>query len=130
MSHVAEDHSQKLASIRQRADSHQPRTCTSTSPRPRQPSEVDHLAPQAVISAYLRSSYNGDDADRPRRFSSAAEAYDAPSSSHHKPPGEMRQISGNFNAPTKIEVERQRSHRKRSRGMGKLKDAVKALVRA
>jgi len=42
----------------------------------------------------------------------------------------MRRISGNFNAPTEIEVERQKDHKKRSRGMGKLKNAVRDLVRA
>ncbi|EUC32277.1 hypothetical protein COCCADRAFT_99053 [Bipolaris zeicola 26-R-13] len=55
---------------------------------------------------------------RPERLSSAGSYYTA-SSSHYKSQGEMRSISGNFNAPTEIEVERQRSHSKRSRGMGK-----------
>jgi hypothetical protein len=114
------------SSTRKRAESDQSQTTISS--RVLSPLEIEQLPQQALISAYLRSSYHGDNADRPGRYSSAG-CY-VPSSSHPSSQGEMRRISGNFNAPTEIEVERQRSHTKRSRGMGKLKDAVKGLVRA
>ncbi|RAR07963.1 hypothetical protein DDE82_002626 [Stemphylium lycopersici] len=116
---VAEDPHQRLSpcapTTRKRADSHQPQTTTTSSPRVRSSSDVDQLPQQALISAYLRSSYQGDDRDRPRRFSSAAEHNHPPAPPHHNSQGEMRRISGNFNAPTEIEVERQKDHKKRSR---------------
>lgn len=136
MGDIAEDHNQRLSpcvpTTRKRADSHQPQTTITSSPPPRvrSSSDVDQLPQQALISAYLRSSYQGDDWDRPRRFSSAAVHNHLPASPHHNSQGEMRRISGNFNAPTEIEVERQKDHKKRSRGIGKLKNAVRGLVRA
>jgi hypothetical protein len=41
----------------------------------------------------------------------------------------MRRISGNFNAPTAMELERQKDYKRSSRGLGKLKNAVRGLVR-
>lgn len=131
MSDIPEDPSQRLASSmpssRKRADSHQPRI--STPPHARRSSDEEQLSQQAVISAYLRSSCSDDDAGRPRRFSSA-EHYYSPSPAHHNSQGEIRRISGNFNAPTHMELERQKDYKRSSRGLGKLKNAVRGLVRA
>jgi hypothetical protein len=41
----------------------------------------------------------------------------------------MRRISGNFNAPTDMEIERHKDFKRSSR-VGKLKNAVRGLVRA
>jgi hypothetical protein len=59
----------------------------------------------------LRPSYEYD--ERPRRFSSAD--YES-------------RLSGNFNAPTEIELERERENRKSLKGVEKLKSKVKRLV--
>jgi hypothetical protein len=131
MSDIPEDPNQRSASFtpssRKRADSHQPRT--STAQHTRRSSDEEQLSQQAVISAYLRSSYSDDDAGRPRRFSSAEHHY-SPSPAHYNSQGEMRRISGNFNAPTVMELERQKDYKRSSRGLGKLKNAVRGLVRA
>ncbi|KAI4959125.1 hypothetical protein J4E86_002846 [Alternaria arbusti] len=130
MSDIPEDPNQRSAlfmpSSRKRADSHQPRTTLHHTPRS---SDDEQLSQQAVISAYLRSSYSDDDTGRPRRFSSA-EPYYSPSPAHHNPKSEISRISGNFNAPTAMELERHKSHKRSSRGLGKLKNAVRGLVRA
>ncbi|USP73912.1 uncharacterized protein yc1106_01186 [Curvularia clavata] len=114
------------SSRRKSAEPHQPLPNQS---RALSPLEIEQLPQQAFVSAYLRSSYHGENVDHQGRLSSSPESYYTPSSSQHHPPSEIRRISGNFNAPTEIEVERQRSQSRRSRGMGKIKDAVKDLIR-
>jgi len=129
MSDIPEDPNQRTAAMsssRKRAESHQPQTLTP--PYAQRSSDEGQLSQQAVISAYLRSSYSDDDTGRPRRFSSA-EHYYSPSPAHHNSQGQIRRISGNFNAPTDMELERQNDFKKSSRGLGKLKNAVRGLVR-
>ncbi|RMZ71636.1 hypothetical protein GMOD_00006774 [Pyrenophora seminiperda CCB06] len=113
-----------MPASRKRADSHQ--TQTSTPLRTQQ--SLDSRQ-QAVISAYLRSSCIDDDAPSPNRLSSAEHNY-TPSSAHHTLQGEIRRISGNFNAPTHVELERHKDHKKGARGIRKLKKAIRGLVRA
>jgi hypothetical protein len=131
MSDIPEDPNQRSASSmpssRKRADSHQPRT--STAPHARRSSDESQSSQQAVISAYLRSSYSDDDAGRPRRFSSA-EHYYSPSPAQHNSHGEIRSISGNFNAPTAMELERHKDQKRSWRGLGKFKNAVRGIVKA
>ncbi|KAA8615655.1 hypothetical protein PtrSN002B_002553 [Pyrenophora tritici-repentis] len=115
---------QDMPSSRKRADSHQ--THISTPPRALQSSDSRQ---QAVISAYLRSSYNDDDARSPNRLSSAEHQY-TPSSAHHSQQGAIRRISGNFNAPTDIELERHKDHKKGARAIRKLKNTIKGLAKA
>jgi hypothetical protein len=131
MSDISEDSDQQYpssaSSSRKRAESLHPPTPT---PHARRSSEVEQQPPQAVISAYLRSSYYDDDAAaRPRTFSRAEHDF-SPSPTHHSSQREIRRLSGNFNAPTHIEVERHRDYKRSSRGMGKLKSAVRGLLRA
>lgn len=129
VSDIPEDPNQRTAAMsssRKRAESHQPQTLTP--PYAQRSSDEGQLSQQAVISAYLRSSYSDDDTGRPRRFSSA-EHYYSPSPAHHNSQGQIRRISGNFNAPTDMELERQKDFKKSSRGLGKLKNAVRGLVR-
>jgi hypothetical protein len=117
MSNIPEDPSNHYASItqRKRADSHQP---NPLSPRSRRSVDAEQIHPSA-ISAHLRSSYDYD--DRPRRLSSADYA---------SPYGEVRRLSGNFNAPTHVELEREKEHRKALTSVEKLRSKVKRLVRA
>ncbi|CAE7215376.1 hypothetical protein CFE70_009911 [Pyrenophora teres f. teres 0-1] len=115
---------QDMPSSRKRADSHQTHMLTPL--HARQSSDSRH---QAVISAYLRSPYNDDDARSPNRLSSAEHQY-TPSSAHHTQQGEIRRISGNFNAPTDIELERHKDHKKGARAMRKLKKAIRSLANA
>ena len=110
---------------RRRADSLQP---AASPPRSRSRRSTDVEAPlhPAAISAHLRSSdYHH---ERPRRFSSA-EQYSLLSPARSGS-GEIRRLSGNFNAPTPIELERHKDHSRRARGMGKLRSAVKGWVKA
>jgi len=116
--------SQNMSSPRKRTNSHQAQILTP--PRARQ---SVNSSQQAVISAYLRCSYNDDDVQSPIRLSSP-EHRSTPPSAHHTSQGEIRRISGNFNAPTHIELERHNDHKKGARAMGKLKSAIRGLVRA
>lgn len=117
MSDIPEDpiNCHKSKTSRKRADSHQPK---SISPQSRRSVDVEQIHP-SVISAHLRSSYDFD--ERPRRLSSA---------DHASPYGEVRRLSGNFNAPTHVELEREREHRKSLTSVEKLRSKVKRLVRA
>jgi hypothetical protein len=130
MSDIAEDPNQQYPAYtipsRKRADSLHSQTPT---PRVRRSADVEEQPRQAIISAYIRSSYYDDDVDRPRRFSSA-EHYHSPCPPHHNSQGEVRRLSGNFNAPTHIELERYRDHKRSSRSIGKLKNTVRSLLRA
>jgi hypothetical protein len=69
MGDIAEDSNQEHPSYkpssRKCADSLHPRN--PTPPRARR-SDVEQQSQQALISAYLRSSYYDDEAERPRRF--------------------------------------------------------------
>jgi hypothetical protein len=128
--HSDQQYPSRASSSRKRADPHHP--WTPTPPHVRRSSDVEQQPPQVVISAYLRSSYYDDDDDaaaRSRRFSSA-EHYYSPPPTHHNSQGEIRRLSANFNAPTQIEVERHRDCERSLRGTGKLKSAVRGLVRA
>jgi hypothetical protein len=131
LSDIAEYPNQPLSisksTSRRRADSLQPRA--SSPPYPRRSANIELSSKQAVISAYLRSSYHDDDGELPRRFSSAEYDY-SPSAAHHNSQPEIRRLSGNFNAPTNVELERHQSHKRTSWGMSKLKSAVRGLVRA
>jgi len=54
----------------------------------------------------------------------------SPSQSHSQGhQGGIRRLSGNFNAPTHVELERYKDNNKGSRGISGLKNAVKRLVR-
>ncbi|OAL49550.1 hypothetical protein IQ07DRAFT_680764 [Pyrenochaeta sp. DS3sAY3a] len=65
-----------------------------------------------------------------RRFSSAEE-YNSPwRSPMQASQPEIRRLSGNFNAPTCVELERHKDYRRRSKGMDKIKNAVRGWVRA
>ena len=129
MGDIAEESQSQPLTSHKRADSLQPRT--STSPQPRRSSDIEHLVHPAAISAHLRSSHTHDDAQRPRRYSSAEHHASWPPPMHAHSVPEIRRLSGNFNAPTHVEVERHDEHnRKRSlSGIGKLKSAVKGLMR-
>lgn len=70
-----------------------------------------HQPPSSADQTHLRPSYEYD--ERTRRFSSADYGF---------------RLSGNFNAPTEIELERERENRKSLKGVEKLRNKVKRLV--
>ncbi|KAF1836964.1 hypothetical protein BDW02DRAFT_196407 [Decorospora gaudefroyi] len=114
--------------LRKRADSLHPRT--PTPPYARRSLDTEQQPHQSVISAYLRSSYYDETGPGEHSRFSSAEHHHSPSPARHSSQGEIRRLSGNFNAPTDIELERHRDHKRNSRSMGKLKNAVRGLVRA
>ncbi|KAH4072104.1 hypothetical protein HBI23_062900 [Parastagonospora nodorum] len=71
-----------------------------------------HQPPSHADQAHLRPSYDYDE-QRPRRFSSADYG---------------SRLSENFNAPTEIELEREKENRKSLKGVEKLRSKVKRLV--
>jgi len=70
-----------------------------------------HQPPSSADQTQLRPSYEYD--ERPRRFSSADYG---------------SRLSGNFNSPTEIELEREKENRKSLKGVERLKSKVKRLV--
>ena len=132
MSDIAEDPTQRTPSpkptSRRRADSLQ--APSSSPPQSRQSADVQQRPDQATISAYLRSSYYDDVTERPRRFSSAERYYSSSPPAHHSSQGDIGRLSGTFNAPTHVEVERHEDHKRSSRGVGRFKNAVRGLVKA
>jgi hypothetical protein len=101
MSAIPEDPSHQVSTkSRKRADSHQPRD-------------------ERVQPSYLQSSYGY---EQPRRFSSVD--YASPQQ------GEFRRLSGNFNAPTHVELEREREQRKGLKSVERLRGKVRAWVGA
>lgn len=124
MGDVPEDLNSETATRRKRADSHQPRSCHS-----HHSAEASHPALRNS-STYVRSSQDYD--EQPRRFSSTDTGYAynlSPQLSPSSPYSEVRRISGNFNAPTDVELERTREHRKSLKGVEKLRSKVKGWVR-
>ncbi|KAH8732498.1 hypothetical protein GQ44DRAFT_602537 [Phaeosphaeriaceae sp. PMI808] len=128
ISNVMQDNQPSTRS-RKRVDSHQP-SVTSPLRISVDASHTDHGRPN-TNSADLRSSQ--DYMDRPRRFSSTDFAYVGgqltPQLLPSTPQTEIRRLSGNFNAPTDIELERTRENRKSLKGVDKLRSKVKSLVR-
>lgn len=125
MGDVPANSSCKTSTRRTRADSHQPTSSYSQHSADASHPELDNSP------THLRASYNYD--ERPRRFSSADTGYAynlSPQLSPSSPCSEVRRISGNFNAPTEIELERTREHRKSMKGVEKLRSRVKGWVRA
>lgn len=64
-----------------------------------------------------------------RRFSSAEEYNPPRRSLMQASPCEIRRLSGNFNAPTHVELERHKDYRRRSKGVDKIKNAVRGWVK-
>jgi hypothetical protein len=71
----------------------------------------DERAHPSAISAHMHY-------EQPRRFSSVDYA------------GEIRRLSGNFNAPTHVELEREREQRKGLKSVERLRGKVRAWVGA
>jgi hypothetical protein len=111
-----------LTTSRKRADSHQP----SATPHAQQFTNATQTE-QSPTANIL-------DDERPRRFSSADFGYVgnrlSPQLSPTNPYGEVRRLSGNFNSPTHVELERTKEHRKSMKGVEKLRSRVKNWVRA
>jgi hypothetical protein len=132
MSDIAEDsHVQtSTTTSRKRADSHQPTSTTSPSLSPMYASYTEHFNPM-MTSAHSSSPQAYD--ERPRRFSSADYGYASsrlsPQLSPSNSQGEVRRLSGNFNAPTHVELERNKEHRKSLKGVERLRSKVKGWAR-
>ncbi|KAH9877209.1 hypothetical protein IAQ61_002572 [Plenodomus lingam] len=80
------------------------------------------------------SSYDGigDDGHEYRMRSSSSAAHYYRTSlftDRSEAQGELRRLSASFNSPTQVELERQKDHEKRVKGIGRLKDAVKGWAR-
>ncbi|KAH7077672.1 hypothetical protein BKA63DRAFT_489223 [Paraphoma chrysanthemicola] len=101
---------------------------TDSSPTP-SPQSID-ASPSSTSSTQCRSS---SDYDPPRRYSSADHRYAgnrlSPQLSPLHPQGELRRLSGNFNAPTHVELERERENRKSLKGIEKLRNKLRGLAR-
>jgi hypothetical protein len=126
MSDIPEEpHSYLAASkitSRKRADSHSP-PLTSTRITP----NTDTPAYSTTDSMHRQSL----DSDQYARRFSSAEEYNSPwRSPMQASQPEIRRLSGNFNAPTCVELERHKDYRRRSKGMDKIKNAVRGWVRA
>lgn len=114
---------------RKRADSHQP---SSTPPQLRRSivasySDQSHTS---AMSAQQGSSHDYD--DQPRRYSSAdpgdvGNRLSPQLSPYHY---DEPRLSGGFNAPTDLELERTIEHRKSLKGVERLRSKVKGWVRA
>lgn len=114
---------------RKRADSHQP---SSTPPQLRRStmasrSDQSHMS---TMSAQQRSSHDYD--ERPRRYSSADPGYVGHRLSPQLSPYRCDEprLTGTFNAPTDIELERTIEHRKSLKGVERLRSKVRGWVRA
>jgi len=129
MSNIPEDpHDQTSPISRKRADSHQPACYTSRSRRSDDASHTEHIH----SAAHTRSSSH--DYEQTRRYSGADYGYVGTRLSPQLPPsnpqGEIRRLSGNFNAPTHVELARNREHRKGLNGVEKLRSKVRGWVKA
>jgi hypothetical protein len=115
---------------RKRADSHQP---ASTPPQARQTINSSHAEyrQSPTTSTHSISSSNP---DGPRSYSRTDYEYAGttllPQLSPMSPYSEVRKLSGNWNAPTHVELERTRQHRKSLSSVEKLRNRVKGWVRA
>jgi hypothetical protein len=108
--------------LRKRADSHQP---LSRSQRNSDASQIQafdqsmHTLPQGH-------------AENPKQSSGASHEYGStlsPPCSPSSRSGEVRRLSTNWNAPTGVELERTREHRRSLNGMERLRSKVKGWVR-
>jgi len=129
MSDIPEDpHNQTSPTSRKRADSHQPACYASRSWRSDDASHTEHIH----SAAHTRSSSH--DYEQTRRYSGADYGYVGNRLSLQLPPsnpqGEIRRLSGNFNAPTHVELERDREHRRSLNGVEKLRSKVRGWVKA
>ncbi|KAF1842068.1 uncharacterized protein K460DRAFT_409499 [Cucurbitaria berberidis CBS 394.84] len=96
--------------------------------RSRRSTDVEAPVHPAAISAYyLRSS---DDYHERQRRVPSAEQYHSLSPVQSNRHREVGSLSGSFNAPTHVELERHKGHRKRAKGMHKLRSVVKAWIKA
>lgn len=125
MDDIPEEHGYLAASkitSRQRADSLSP------------PLTSFRMTPNRNTPAYPNADSlhrQSPDADQYARRFSSAEEYNSPwRSPMQASPPEIRRLSGNFNAPTHVELERHKDYRRRSKGMDKIKNAVRGWVRA
>jgi hypothetical protein len=117
---------------RKRADSHQP-ICTWTPPQARQSIDASHaeyrLSP--TTSTHPKSLYNQ---NGPWRLSNTDYGHSgntlSPQHSPSNPYSEVRGLSGNWNAPTHVELERTREHRKSLTSVEKLRSKVMGWMRA
>jgi hypothetical protein len=108
--------------MRKRTDSHQP---MSRSQRNSDASQNQAFDPSMHVSAQ-------DHDERPRHSSGAGHGYGSTLSPQFFPssaPGEVRRLSTNWNAPTGVELERTREHRRSLNGMERLRSKVKGWVR-
>ncbi|KAH7380157.1 hypothetical protein BKA66DRAFT_442472 [Pyrenochaeta sp. MPI-SDFR-AT-0127] len=113
---------------RRRADSLQP-TTSLHSARGCESPDVRASNCSAVSPARFESTNNDYSSERLRRFSSAEQYNTSPlaqSNSH----SETRRLSGNFNAPTHVELERCKDQKRGLRGMDKVKSTVRGWVKA
>jgi hypothetical protein len=121
---------QSPVTLRRRADSHQPAT---TRPQARQSVDASHdeYHQSSATSAHSDSTQSNNE---PTRGSSTDNGYAGnalpPQLSSSNPHGEVRGLSCNFNAPTHVELERTREHRKSLPSVEKMRSKVKGWVRA
>lgn len=129
MSDFPDSRYSKSTTSRKRADSHQP---SSTSPQSRRSITASHSdqSHAPAMSAQQRSSHDYD--DQPRRYSSADPGYVGARLSPQLSPYlyDEPRLSGAFNAPTDLELERTIEHRKSLKGVERLRSKVKGWVRA
>jgi hypothetical protein len=120
-----------LTASRKRADSHEPNATPPHAQRIIDATQTEH-SHAAKPHAYPSPWHDYD--ERPRRFSSADFGYVgsrlSPQLSSTNPHGEVRRLSGNFNSPTEVELERTKEHRRSLKGVEKLRSKVKDWVRA
>jgi hypothetical protein len=118
------------AASRKRADSHQP---TATPPQVRRSVDASHAEhrPSLTTSAHPESSYSQ---NGPGRLSNIDYEHSgntlSPQHSPINPYSEVRGLSGNWNAPTHVELERTRQHRKSLTSVEKLRSKVMGWIRA
>ncbi|KAH7400790.1 hypothetical protein DE146DRAFT_654008 [Phaeosphaeria sp. MPI-PUGE-AT-0046c] len=129
MSDIADSKNRISTKSRKRADSHQPSSKPSQmrSSNVASPTEQSH-AP--TMSTQQRFSEDYD--ERPRRYSSVDPGYVGNRLSPKLSPSYLyddSSLSGTFNSPTHVELERTIEHRKSLKGVERLRSKVKGWVR-
>ncbi|OAL00514.1 hypothetical protein IQ06DRAFT_145763 [Phaeosphaeriaceae sp. SRC1lsM3a] len=130
MSDIPDSNYQTSTQLRKRADSHQP---SLSSPQLRRSNMASHSEQShtSAMSAQQRSSHDYD--ERPRRYSSTDPGYVGHRLSPQLSPSYLYdepRLSGTFNSPTHVELERSIEHRKSLKGVERLRSKVKGWARA